>query len=169
MLLRTLMEHIATARNNWETIKAEQGKDQEKTSFLKKSYLVMTHGTSQAAISEFETKLRRGEQFDFLASAPTNSIFIEKHQNLKKLQSEIEKLRQGTSDHKKALNLVSKLENELAAYDLSTLECAEDICIELRFSTLQMEIIQMIKSHPLIDTAKTIPSSSSIRVVIKSI
>ena len=165
-----LLERIETARKNWEIIKFDLGDEKEAQAVFKDSYLVLTNDFSRAGLTNFAGEVQRGEiiKYKFLKDTLYNKEYISLSQALRDCQSQIKGLFPGTAEYKKAKKPLDEAEKKLKTIDFSLLEFADDINIEPRFSTMNIEVIQKIKIHSLVDVEKTCKSKSSIKVVLQS-
>jgi hypothetical protein len=146
MQIRTLFRIIENAKRSWEDIKSELGTDAESQAFLSQSHLVLANRSAQIELQELEGNI---------SSAITgNPLLLNR-----------------TKANPNLMRLCRKLESsqclQNCSLDLPSLDLADVLHIEVRFPTLNIDLIQRIKGHRLVDSSKTDKSRSNINIVLK--
>jgi len=168
MLFSDLNNKIAGANKNWQKIRKSMGGGKATDKFLKGAYLVITNEHLQIDIAGLDTNLREIvlKKPGLLKGTAQNKAFILLCRKLKELE-ERSKQRISHEMFKNTLVQLQKTRSDYNSFDVSALDFADDLNIEIRFPYLNMDIIQKIKQHPLVDSEKTCLCMACIRVVLK--
>lgn len=134
----------------------------EHAEFLSKCYLVVTYNSSQfsfkkrLSVAEISERILLMKDSDF----KDNLLCLNRH--LKDAQLAGKKA-QG-QEAKKIKEMIEKIGDELNSFPLEELVFHDDFDIYVVFASVNMEIIQLIKEHPLVNKTKTCMCKACIRV-----
>jgi len=168
MLLNELKEKISTGARHWQQIKTDMGINPEAADFLNKSRIVVANAYEQADIGKFDDTLMEIalDHPGILKGTRHNNKFIDVCKQVKINDEKLKKLRPGnTSDD--LTEKLNKAQKSLKDFDMASLDFVDDLNVEVRFCSLNMELIKMIKQHPLVNTHKTCHCRACISVVLK--
>ena len=170
MLGSNLAKALKIAKKNWEVMKSDLGENSRSVEFLSHSYLVLGNRYVQVKLDELEHGLSRVafEKPTLLKRAEVNMDFISLFRKLRELEWKyrVSQLQGYKQNQLKAV--IERLRKKLDGFDMYSLDFADDLNVEVRFPTVNMNLIQRLKYHPLADSSKTSMSMASIRVVIDS-
>ena len=170
MLGSNLAKALKIAKKNWEVMKSDLGENSRSVEFLSHSYLVLANAHVQVELREFENGLNRVafEKPALLKRAEVNMGFISLCRMLRELEWKYRISQLKGYRHKQLKAVIVRLRQKLDGFDMYSLDFADDLNVEVRFPTVNMNLIQRLKQHPLADSSRTSMSMSSIRVVIDS-
>jgi len=167
MTWKEFCEIAVDANNRWTKIKNDFPENKE---VLEKSYLVICHH------ERIQLSLNREYPYFDIASITNNRAILmdtEIKNNLlillgkmKDIQKELKSLKPMENKYKQVNTALFNLRAELKLFNLNQLEISDDIQVEVRFPWVNMNIIQKIKSHALVDSRKTCMCMACIRVVL---
>lgn len=168
LLFFDLKKKISISSKYWQQIKDDIGKEKSYIAFLKNSYLVISNDYLQIGIDDLDISLRDTILMcpDILKDNDQNRAFIAICRKLKELEEESKKRLQNDF-HKNFYEKLNKAAEEFKRFDLSSLDFLDDMRIEVRFPSANMEIIQKVKQHHLVDKEKTCQCMACVRVVLK--
>ncbi len=136
----------------------------EHAGFLSKCYLVISRESRQFA---FKNKLSLSDVSErqlLLNDTVLKDRIVSLTASLKKLLQ----LQSSSNNKQDALTLtdkINKINDELHTIPLDQLEFHDDFDIEVIFPSVNIEAIQKLKSHPLVNKNKTCLCNACIRVV----
>ncbi len=135
----------------WQRVKNEHSGDMRK--FLDRSYIVVCYRVGQVALDADSFIIARDHK-DFFMFDRHSSVYMKLAEELKRAEMLLE-------GKKKAL-ILKKLWN----FDVSKLSVKENWA-EVRFCTVDMPKIQLLKESKFCDQALTNKSQASIRIILK--
>lgn len=145
MNFKDFIETMAEAEKNFKAAIADFP---EHSDFLSKSYLVVTRDSSQFSfknsfsVTDIVERMVLVKQSDF----KDNLSCLDKY--LKEAQAAVKKA-QG-QEGKKLKEKIKKIEEELNGFPIEELEFHDDFSIFPIFPSVNIEIIQKLKGHPLV-------------------
>lgn len=170
MFYQELIERIDKAKQNWEAIKEDLGKQPSLAEFLEDSYLVLANPYLQVppdlTKNLHETVLK--EPGLLKQSVKNNEAYIRLCRELEAFENRAARADTTGNKSKRTEKELNNRRQEISLFDSSSLEFVDDLTVELRFPKLKIDVIQSIKQHPLVDREETMMSAASIRVVISS-
>lgn len=150
------VQRVELCRRAWDRFQASV-EDEDLKKFLKESYPVLSSEKGQILLSEVNVYgIARSNPGFFIPNEAGERFvgLVKKHDDLK------------MEGHHRAEEEVKKLWERIRAFDLSQLRF-RDYQLEIRFSSLRMDLIQRLKELSGVDKALTEPRRISIRVVLK--
>jgi hypothetical protein len=170
MLWSDLKRRIERASRNFLIMRSDFAKDPRSIEFLSKSYLVLANRFVQVELDEVAHGLSRvaPEKPAFFKQTDLNQRFMDVCKELRELK--VRSQRSGFQSYRQnhLKNRIERLMRQLEAFQVSQLDLADDLGVEIRFPTVNMPIIQRLKHHPLMDSSRTSMSLASIRVAVSS-
>ena len=170
MLGSNLAKALRVAKKNWEVMKSDLGQDSRSVEFLSHSYLVLANAHVQVELRELENGLSRAafEKPALLKLAEVNMCFISICRKIRGFERKYRVSQLQGYKQNQLEAVIERLRKKLDGFDMYSLDFADDLNVEVRFPTVNMNLIQRLKYHPLADSSKTSMSMASIRVVIDS-
>lgn len=135
----------------------------EHDDFLSKCYLVISRNSRQFAFKQKLSLSDVSERQLLLNDTVLKDRIVSLTASLKKLLQ----LQSSAKNKQDALTLsgkISKIKDELHTIPLDQLEFHDDFDIEVIFPSVNMEVIQKLKAHPLVNKSKTCLCKACIRV-----
>lgn len=160
---KTAEKVIETCKDRFHILKQEYN-------LRSSTYLVVDYGRGQAKISEFALERVAIEHKELFQENSDSLRLIQLIEERDELLKQIESVK-GKKSHSKSYLCrqqveLESMEKEIQGFDKENLELTR-FTIELRFSTLDIDLVQKLKRSEFCDTEKTDPSKASIRVVLK--
>ena len=142
----------------WRKIKERFSGNESK--FLKGAYLVVTYGSNQMSLES---------NYAYSGAMRNPDFFVEDRYSIPliKLTKEYKKIKDSDTKDKKELERKAELEDDMKKMNPADLSVVEHH-IELRFSSVNIELIQKLKQSEYCDRELTGMSKASIRVVLKN-
>jgi hypothetical protein len=168
MLLNELKEKISTGARHWQQIKTDLAINPEAAAFLNKSRIVVANSREQADIGKFDDTLMdiALDHPGIFKNTRQNNKFIAVCKQVKTNDEKLKKLKVGNTQEDLTTQ-IEEAQKALRGFDMASLDFVDDLNVEVRLCSLNMELIQMIKQHPSVNTHETCQCRACIRVVLK--
>jgi hypothetical protein len=140
------------------------------TEFLDKSYLVVCVGHSiQIDLKANHPYIGRDvilKTRGILMDSDSKTELLRLWGEIENLEYERKSLRPTDQRYPEIGSMISKLTKTIDDLDLDDLILSDEIQIEVRFPAVNIELIQAVKTHALVDKSKTCMCKACIRVVL---
>lgn len=167
---RNLAENSFKKWSEIRTMLALRFNNGSETIILNKSYLVVCAGHSiqikLEATNPYIGKDDMAKNSGILKDSDSKTKLLRLFTEIETFELQQKNLKRKDPRYPEIVLMIANNKKIMNSLDLDDLILVDDIRIELRFSSVNLDLIQAAKTHPLVDKSKTCMCKACIRVVL---